>query len=230
MQLIRMAALATLGLVTFVGACSSSGTSFGSGVGISGGSASPPGSAGVFTGTGTECPSIAPSAGEPCASTGVCEYGGHPDPACNALARCYGNNWVVDPPLSCPDSCPFKFDERKPGETCGGPSTCTYLEATCGCAGAIADAWTIVTSASAADAGDDADIDGSTTDGGTSAPRDGHWQCVRPGNGCPARLPVAGAHCTKPMICDYGTCVFGVPLTMECNGYTWLTQSTQSCP
>jgi hypothetical protein len=213
------------GVVAFVAACSSS-TSFGSGsTGSFGGSASAPAgppSAG-FTPSAAQCPALRPTEGDFC-SGGVCEYGGHADPRCNIVARCPGDRWTIDDPSHCPDACPARFDELRPGEACSGPDTCTYLEATCGCAGAIA-------AADGGDPGGDPGADAGTTEAGADAATpEGHWQCVRPGNACPARMPLAGAHCTKEMTCDYGTCVFGVPLTMECDGYVWLGPGSQQCP
>jgi hypothetical protein len=218
-----------LGAVAAFAAACSSGTAIGtSSTGGFAGSGSPGGQAGSSVTPLPDCPQVLPLKGQSC-SRGTCEYGGNADPACNTIARCYAGEWQIETPESCPSSCPAQFDDHKPGDACSGPQTCTYREATCGCAGAISGAWTSVHSASGPDAG--ASVPDADADAEAGVPPVGYWQCVRPGNGCPARMPLAGTHCTKPIVCDYGTCVFGVPLTMECDGFTWLAQGIgQQCP
>ncbi len=212
----------------------SGGTAF---AGPSGSAGIPPSSTGAFPGAGS-CPSNQPLPDESCAaadgitSANTCEYGGAADPSCNTIARCAPNGtWTIEQPTHCPTTCPDHFDERVPGATCSGTEMCTYLEATCGCAGAIDGAWTAITGGSndvtSSDGGDEA----STADGGDAGPSAiGRWQCIRPGNGCPARRPLEGARCTKPMDCDYGTCAFGVPLAMTCINEQWTALFIGSCP
>jgi len=190
----------------------------------------PPSSASLPNVSG-ECPPDAPTDGETCGpSNGTCEYGQNVDPACNTVARCSSKRfvWVVDQGTHCPSTCPAHFDEQAPGASCNGTDVCTYLEATCGCAGAIDGAWTLIGGGSnnVADGGDEAGSDGG--DAGASAI--GQWRCVRPGNGCPARRPIEGTSCTTPMDCDYGTCVFGVPLSLSCVDGLWTALSVSSCP
>lgn len=229
---------AVAALVACVVACSdsalgfSSAGAFGGSVGSAGPPLPPPTSGGP-TGSAS-CEGTPPKQNAPCMLPGVCEYGGAIDPACNVIATCRAYSWDVVQPAHCPTTCPEKFDERAPGTTCSDPDVCTYLEATCGCAGAIvphSDAPTNV-DGGADDGGADG---GGADDGGDAAadggpPRIGAWQCIRPGNGCPARRPVLGATCTKDMICDYGTCVFGVPLTLQCSGNEWVAVEGPSCP
>ena len=239
------ALVAVGGLVACVAACNGTSSSGGFGFGgpdtIGGGSAGPdisaplPPNSGPFS-SSIACPANLPSDGEPCGSgfspVGVCEYGGAADPSCNTIARCNPDQgaWTFEQPTHCPTTCPDHFDERVPGASCSGAELCTYLEATCGCAGAIDGAWTSITGGSNSTSSD-AGADASTADGGDAGPPAvGQWQCVRPGNGCPARRPVAGSHCTKAMDCDYGTCVFGVPLAMTCIDETWTALHVGSCP
>lgn len=179
------------------------------------------------------CPTSVPMAGTACNGR-TCEYGTSPDPACNVIAFCdsFTRAWFIENPVHCPTSCPQRFDERVPGAECNDPDVCTYLEATCGCAGAI------VPPETTGDAGNDGSVDatddGAAADAGAAEagpPKIGHWQCIRPGGGCPARQPRVGTSCAKSMTCDYGTCVFGVPLTYECASGTWSSPTTaQACP
>ena len=205
-----IAAMAACDSVTSIG------PSFGGSSVSAGGTSSAPGSSGTGQPIGPQaiCPAQQPVAGDRC-GLGTCEYGGAADPACNFIAKCNDSAiWDVFPPDHCPTTCPARFDERVPGEACDGPDVCTYREATCGCAGATGQPPTL------GDGGDEGG-DAATADSGGSA-LVGHWQCVRPGDGCPARRPVIGTACTKPMTCDYGTCLFGVPLAVECNFNTWI--------
>ena len=227
-----------------VAACSGGSSSFTSG-GFGGEafagptSPGPPSSAAFPPGSSAGCPQSVPHDGESCffssgTTSDVCEYGGAADPSCNVVARCGGKlgAWTVEP-AHCPTTCPVHFDERVPGATCTGTELCTYLEATCGCAGAIDGAWTSITGGSnntSSDGGADAStLDGG--DGGDAGPAAiGQWQCVRPENGCPARRPVEGTRCTKAMDCDYGSCVFGVPLALTCINQRWTALYVGSCP
>jgi len=225
------------GAVAGVAACNSATSGFGSSAGggeafagpsVSGGSVSPPSSTGP---NGEACPQNTPTEGEGCFG-GTCEYGGAADPSCNVIARCSAdtNSWTLEQPTHCPTTCPGHFDERVPGASCSGPELCTYLEATCGCAGAIDGAWTNISGGSN-NSTSDAGADASTDDGGDAGPSAiGQWQCVRPGSGCPARRPVEGTRCTKAMDCDYGTCVFGVPLALTCINERWTALYVGSCP
>ncbi len=233
-----------------VAACSGGTNSFGSG-GFDEAFAAPSGSGGNTNSppfrpsASPVCPAAAsPIDGETCfspsgAPSDVCEYGGSADPSCNVIARCRADNqgtWTVEQPTHCPTTCPAHFDERVPGATCTGTELCTYLEATCGCAGAIDGAWTSITGGSN-NTSKDGGADASAADGGDggsgAAPGPaaiGRWQCIRLGNGCPARRPVEGAHCTRAMDCDYGTCVFGVPLALTCINERWTALYVGSCP
>lgn len=178
------------------------------------------------------CPTTAPVSGSVCYGSGICEIGGNADPSCNVIARCYAGEWVVSDAARCPLTCPARFDLLAPGEECSGTDVCTYLEATCGCAGAIR--------ASDGDGGDGGDGGGDDdgndagdagAEGGTSTL--GHWQCVRPGNGCPARRPIVGSRCFEAMTCDYGSCVFGAHLAYQClaNISSWVEAETETaCP
>jgi hypothetical protein len=159
------------------------------------------------------CPLYAPAARMSCVAMTTCEYGEAADPACNVIASCDGGAWTVDAPTHCPTSCPARFDQRVPGTACADPDVCTYLEATCGCAGAK------VSGSSGVDGGD-----------GGDAARVGHWECVRPAGACPARRPLLGTACIGASICDYGTCLFGVPLAFQCNGQTWGPAPEPDCP
>lgn len=224
------------GVVACVAACNGTTGSFGSGGSFGGSftgpdvsaSASPPPTSSF---PGSTCPSNPPLEGDSCFD-GACEYGGAADPACNVIARCDSNTnaWTLEQPNHCPTTCPDHFDEHVPGSSCSGTELCTYLEATCGCAGAIDGAWTSITGGmnnTSSDGGDEA----SAPDGGDAGPAAvGTWQCIRPGNGCPARRPVEGTRCTKAMDCDYGTCVFGVPLAMTCINERWTALFVGSCP
>jgi len=226
MQLMRAL---SIGFATVVGvvACNSGTSSFGFGGGtISAGGGvveSTPPSKGPGPPIFAECPVAQPGTGGSCSAV-TCEYGTSPDPACNTIAHCTADYvWEITEPTHCPTSCPEQFDDRVPGEACSDPDVCTYFEATCGCAGAIVPWQT-------ADAGDPDAADGSATPDGGSAeagtPLAGHWQCVRPGNGCPARRPALGSRCKKESLtCDYGTSVFGVPLTYLCASGTWIDAS-----
>jgi hypothetical protein len=234
-----------------VAACNGGTTSFASG-GFGESFAEPSGSGGPSPGgppfpptAAPICPAAGPPlTGEQCFSSSglvsdVCEYGGSADPSCNVIARCPADNqgaWTVEQPTHCPTTCPAHFDERVPGATCTGTELCTYLEATCGCAGAIDGAWTTITGGSN-NTSNDGGVDASAADGGDGGDGGdarpaaiGRWQCIRPGNGCPARRPVEGAHCTKAMDCDYGTCVFGVPLSLTCINGRWTALFVGSCP
>jgi hypothetical protein len=220
-------------VVACVAACNSGTTGFGSGTASFGGSVSGPDESvsappsGRFSG-GT-CQANMPIGGESC-NGGACEYGGAADPACNFIARCESNAWTIEDPTHCPTTCPDHFDEHAPGSSCSGTELCTYLEATCGCAGAIDGAWTSITGGMNNTSGDGG-AEASTPDGGDAgAAAVGTWQCIRPGNGCPARRPVEGTSCTKAMDCDYGSCVFGVPLKMACVDAVWTELFVGSCP
>lgn len=226
---------AAAGAVPSIVACTSSSSSSGGFGGTISGSAGSTGSSGPRPPSGgpsnrPDCQSQ-PNTGDSC-TTGVCEYGGAADPGCNTIATCISGSWAVQQPTYCPSTCPLKFDERAPGATCSDPDLCTYLEATCGCAGAI------VPPSSNVDSGADDSGDGSAPDpdAGTNAdagtPLIGQWQCVRPGDGCPARRPLPGAACNKAMLCDYGTCLFGLPLTLECAGVgaEWRAVAGPECP
>lgn len=212
-------------VAAFAVACSSGSASFGTSNGIAAFTDSGPGSATAVSpsrdASATVCPPAQPKAGSFCFSGSVCEYGIAPDPACNTIVRCVdGGTWAVDQTARCPASCPEHFDDRAPGDPCSDPDVCTYREATCGCAGAIADAWTAVTRDDAGPV--------QPTDAGAPV---GHWQCVRPASGCPARKPVRGTQCVKDnLACDYGTCVFGVPLAERCVSNHWLSEGAPSCP
>lgn len=226
------------GVVACVAACNGTsgfGTSSSAGGGVSFGSADIPSSAPPSSGplpppSADACPTNMPIEGDNCIG-GSCEYGGAADPSCNVIARCSAQigTWTLEQPNHCPTTCPVHFDERVPGTTCNGTDVCTYLEATCGCAGAIDGAWTSITGGSnnASDGGPDA----ASPDGGDAGPPAiGEWHCVRPGGGCPARRPVEGTRCTKAMDCDYGSCVFGVPLAMTCINERWTALYVGSCP
>jgi hypothetical protein len=229
-------------------ACNAGTSSFGSG-GFGEGFADPsvsgpPSTTPLPPGIGAFCPVNVPLDGESCFAAGavsdVCEYGGSTDPSCNVTAHCSAEQgaWHIEQPTHCPTTCPAHFDERVPGATCSGSELCTYLEATCGCAGAIDGAWTTITGGSN-NTSNDGGVDASTGDGGDASAGDagdagpaavGQWQCIRPRNGCPARRPVEGARCTKAIDCDYGSCVFGVPLSLTCINGRWTALYVGSCP
>ena len=229
------------GLLTAVVACSSATSSFdgsaGDGVGFAGPTPLPPPTAPTGNRDFFEpaCPADAPSEGQSCTpDDATCEYGASDDPACDVVARCDPKTgWSVDQATHCPTTCPAHFDEQAPGTSCQGTDVCTYLEATCGCAGAIDGAWTTISGGSnnvggGGDGGDGGDA--SSTDGGAGPSAIGQWQCVRPVNGCPARRPLEGTRCTTAMDCDYGTCVFGVPLSLTCLNGRWTAVLVGSCP
>lgn len=222
-----------------VAACSGtsgfgSSSSAGSGVAFGGAdipsSAAPP-NASASPPSASACPANIPIEGDSCFG-GSCEYGGAADPSCNVIARCSAQlgTWTLEQPNHCPTTCPDHFDERVPGASCGGTEVCTYLEATCGCAGAIDGAWTSISGGSN-NVTTDAGADATSPDGGDAgASAIGEWRCVRPTKGCPARRPVEGTRCTKAMDCDYGSCVFGVPLAMTCINERWTALYVGSCP
>ena len=226
------------GLVTAIVACSSAAPNVGfaeasGGTAFAGPDIATPPSGAKVSPLGT-CPVNSPSQDQSCGpNQGSCEYGSSDDPACNTVARCDQSTgtWNVDQGTHCPSSCPQHFDEHAPGASCGGTALCTYLEATCGCAGAIDGAWTTITGGSnnvpdgGGDGGDEAG-----TDGGAGQAAIGQWQCVRPGYGCPARRPLEGTPCTTAKDCDYGTCVFGVPLSLTCINGVWTDVLVGSCP
>ena len=233
MQLTRVL-FSALGLALGVAACNGIGSS----IGFSSAGGSVPGPDGIGSGPpsspnggpGTNCPSEVPTANTPC-SGDTCLYGGSPDPSCNLTARCSADfKWTIEE-SHCPASCPGHFDDRVPGEACSDPDVCTYLEATCGCVGAIRPP---VNAADGGDGGDEGGADASAADAADAADPDGgpvgHWQCVRPGNGCPARRPVTGTRCVKSMSCDYGSCLFGVPLAYECVPTSWKEAPPMECP
>jgi hypothetical protein len=237
MQLSARIVLSLGGVLAWVAACNGTtgfGTSSSAGGGVVFGSADgptpvPPPNA--LPPSAASCPLAPPAEGENCFGD-TCEYGGAADPSCNVIARCSAQlgTWKLEQPSHCTNTCPDHFDEHVPGASCSGPDLCTYLEATCGCAGAIDGAWTSITGGSnnsASDAGTDASA-GDAGDAGP--PAVGQWQCVRPGGGCPARRPVEGTRCTKAMDCDYGSCIFGVPLAMTCINERWSTVFVGSCP
>lgn len=191
------------------------------GVGSASSTAVPPGR---NPAPGIACPEKppAPSRGSSCGNPSiVCEYGSHPDPDCNTIAiACSTGGWEVRRPTACPTACPARFDERRPGTPCSETDVCTYLEATCGCVGAIAPE-------DVSDGGVDADLDA----GADAQPTIGYWQCVRPEeDDCPARRPIAGASCRQEMTCDYGSCLFGRQLQYRCNGTYWTLAFDAGCP
>jgi hypothetical protein len=223
------------GVVACVAACNSATSGAFSGTASFGGSVSGPDesvsapSLPSGSSPGPRCPPDFAVEGAPCTG-GACELGVAEDPSCNIIARCSDSlAWKYEQPTHCPTTCPDHFDEHAPGASCSGTELCTYLEATCGCAGAIDGAWTSITGGmnNTSDGGEEA----STPDGGDAgSAAAGTWQCIRPGNGCPARRPVEGTRCTKAMDCDYGTCVFGVPLAMTCVNEVWTALFVGSCP
>lgn len=229
MQLSRLAFAGPVVALVLLGACTIGGGGSSSG-GAGGGTVSGSGSVGAVrppmppaNDLAADCPPAVPRSGALCSFEAVCEYGDAADPACNVTARCEGQDqlaWTIETGAACPSTCPKRFDERAPGDSCGEP-LCTYLEATCGCVGA-----TGATGDGGAGEGGSAD-GGSGDEGGTL----GRWQCVRPGNGCPARRPVAGTGCTQTgLACDYGACLFGgTGLTLECTGIHWL-ETEATCP
>ena len=223
MQVIRALAVGVLAIAAPIVACTTGFDSFGSGS-VSGGTASaePNGSSGIGGGTAdpaaiNACPITRPTPDSACGGdVGTCEYGTSPDPSCNVVATCESTGWVITEPSHCPTDCPGGFDGLAPGTPCNATDVCTYLEATCGCAGAVAPGL---------DGGSDADPD---AEAGVAT--SGHWQCVRPGNGCPARRPQPGTHCNGSSTCDYGTCTFGAQLTYECMQHAWVTVPGGGCP
>jgi hypothetical protein len=231
MQLKSVAVLAVLGGVAAVAACDGASTSFASGGSFGGVSdVGPSGTSGTSPGLGKNAPDLCPQS-QPVAGTqcfvATCEYGLEADPSCNAVARCSDDQtWVIEQPTHCPKSCPLHFDERAPGAKCSDPDVCTYLEATCGCAGAI------IPPSDPADSGVDPDGgEGGAADASEAgAPLIGHWQCVRAGQGCPARRPLLGARCVTTASCDYGSCLFGEPLNYECVENKWTNGPAPTCP
>ena len=218
-----------LALALGLAACNGVSSSIGSFGGVSGGAdgigINPGGQSGG--GSATDCPNTVPTANAPC-SGHTCAYGSSPDPSCNLTARCSEDfKWVIEEP-HCPASCPAHFDDRVPGQACSDPDVCTYLEATCGCVGAIRPP---VIATDGGDGGDEGGADASAPD---AADPDGgpigHWQCVRPAGDCPARRPTTGTRCVKTMSCDYGSCLFGVPLAYECVPTSWKEAAPMVCP
>jgi hypothetical protein len=164
------------------------------------------------------CPDRLPTGGEPCPRTPtVCEYGSSPQLGCNAVAICQsGFRWAVELPAMCAETCPPTWEDLPEGTRCSvDGALCRYVEATCGCAAGPGDP----------DAGDP---DAGELEAG--APPPGSWRCVRPAPGCPARMPLEDAPCVRPMTCDYGSAVFGRPLTFDCDGRSWRSYDGFSFP
>jgi hypothetical protein len=166
------------------------------------------------------CPDRLPSGGDFCPQTpAVCEYGSSPQLGCNAVAICQsGFRWAVELPAMCEETCPPTWEDLPEGTACSvDGALCRYVEATCGCAAGPGDP----------DAGDDAgdpdagELEADAGDHEAGAPPPGSWRCVRPAPGCPARMPLENAPCVRPMTCDYGSAVFGRPLTFRCDGRSW---------
>lgn len=212
-----------VGALGALAACNSVSTSFGGSSGVGGVGGAPPTAGGVarpppVPQESVDCPLEEPIVGASCAAETTCDYGNAADPSCDDLAICTQGSWTRSAPASDCRTCPDAFDGIAPGAPCttsaDRPHVCSYYDGTCGC---VADA---------SDAGTGADAD---PDGGAPPDVSGHWACTRPADGCPARRPIAGNTCVTAMRCDYGSCLFGVPLGFDCSAGVW-TSSAEACP
>ncbi|MBX3207476.1 MAG: hypothetical protein KF764_20680 [Labilithrix sp.] len=159
----------------------------------------------------------------------VCEQQDGPNPACNPHVRCNVYAWQLEPPekLLCASDCPSAYVEDLPDGCAAanaGTLMCAYPEGTCGCAPVLPDALD-----GGADGGQDGD-DADESDAGDvdAAPRVYTWKCVTPEVGCPRTRPSAGAPCVRPLVCDYGDCLFEDGVTMHCYSGRWTVQR-QAC-
>ncbi len=215
MRLIRNATLALA-----LAACSSATSSAGFGAAEPSGGPIPDVSfdASAPTARLPACPTAWPGIGEDCNSleTTACEYGTNALAACNDVFVCdqSSQRWREHSVgnATCGGPCPYAFDEIAPGGACSEPGTvCSYYEATCGC---VADA---------------------TDAGGPDAGTSGTWACTRPAFGCPARRPRLGESCVHGMHCDYGSCLFGAALAVDCTRtesgvVAWTAAASPACP
>lgn len=116
-------------------------------------------------------------------------------------------------------ACPAAYTETNPdGCTIAQSSSliCEYDEGTCGCA--------LVDDVQDADAG--ADADASMPDASAHY----EWRCVQADHdaGCPRKRPRSGTECVRPIMCDYGACVFEDGVEMDCYSGFWAVNATGS--
>jgi hypothetical protein len=138
------------------------------------------------------CPSAAPEAGTPCATTVDCEYGADPTPSCNTIASCQKNQWTLFGgtdggacPTTLPMGCPATYADATAlvgtGATCAASAPCVYAEGTCSCDAVV----------------------------GTPSV----WRCSHASAGCPSARPRYGAACSAAgLSCGYGSGCYAPPL------------------
>lgn len=191
-----------------------------SGTGAAGGSGSPA-SDRFFA--WVPCPTVQPMDGSPCdlASPQECEYGEHPSPSCNAIARCQYNEaqgrqsatWrVALPSDGCEASptnaptCPAAVDDIAEGNACPELDlVCAYDTGACACLmqyqgnnlGAV------------------------------------QWVCELRAPACPAKRPALGSACPDAFgeefqTCDYGMCFDG-RLQQGCTAGRYWQRSPKVC-
>lgn len=158
------------------------------------------------------CPADDPREGEACDDTTnvfACEYGAAAIPDCDRVFECTRASTSNSATWQRRDAHDAICDACP--STIPGGDACSTIGALCtyyeGTCGCIAGA-----------------------DGGAAS-----WTCTKPAAGCPARRPRDGAPCVHEMDCDYGSCLFGVPLAWQCRTRSsfvtaWEPAAAKGCP
>ena len=164
------------------------------------------------------CPRGEAEENAPCTQSGaICEYGGQPDPGCNATWVC-----VADTASSTSSGArPLYWTEQTAADRCAArcpPAEQIVDGAPCDL-GALGEA----------DAGDEDELH-CTTERATCActtGRDGAhahariWVCTKPAEGCPVARPMLGRVCLGEKDCDYGQCSSKRGTRMVCRDEVW---------
>jgi hypothetical protein len=182
----------------------------GTGSGSGGGSGSSGSSSG---GASAGCPPSPPTAHASCTTSSSCEYGGDPDPDCNALWICANNDWttVVSSEASCPTAppgtrgCPISYAQVPVGQACTIDTECAYPQGRCACT---------------------EQVSGPAQGNGGST-----WVCESPASGCPEPRPQGGTSCNANanLTCDYGACTLPGGVNMQCVDGAWAV-AFSACP